>query len=244
MKHYLLSIALLALLLAVSAEARMYQWVNPNSGTVQLSGSPPSWYRNDEGGPRILVFDGGHLIDDTAIEISDGERQALREDASHALDDHTSLEALGQLNRIALRQDVSSDRGQEGDEKQEMVEAIAGQQPGVLDKVTIEELKAIIGEWDKRNNTATKETSNEVTAENAGEDNIEFYCHALANTYGRSSRFERDCRRQEWNARESLASISVPSDLEQMCRELARLEGGSYQAMYECVRAESRIRGY
>lgn len=239
-KYYLLAIALV---LAVSAEARMYQWVNPNSGTVQLSGAPPSWYRNDEGGPRVLVFDGGHLIDDTAIEVSDDERQALRGDAFQALGDRTNLEALEQLERIARRQDDMSDTAQEWDEEDDIVEPTAEQEPGVLDQETIEELKAIIAKWDQRNDAGTNEESNEATAENSAEDDIVFYCRALANTYGRSSRFERDCRRQESNARKTLARMSVPPDLEQTCREFARLEGGSYQAMYDCVRAESRVRG-
>ena len=222
----------------------MYQWVNPNSGTVQLSGSPPSWYRSEDGGPRVLVFDGGRLIDDTAIETSDEERQALRDDAFQALDDRTNLDTLEQLERTAQREDDTLGTAQDWDEEEDIVKPTAEQEPRVLDKETIEELKAIISEWDKRNDAGTTEQSKEETAENAAEDDIEFYCRALANTYGRSSRFERDCRRQESNAREDLARISVPPDIELMCRELARIEGGSYQAMYDCVRAESRATRY
>lgn len=69
---------LCALLLAVSgpATARMYQWVDAQTGTVQLSGSPPSWYRGAQPGPRVFVFDDGRLVDDTGQALP-AERAAL-----------------------------------------------------------------------------------------------------------------------------------------------------------------------
>ncbi|MEX2482395.1 MAG: hypothetical protein WD928_16175 [Gammaproteobacteria bacterium] len=59
----------------------MYQWTNPQSGNVQLSGAPPAWYRGIEPAPRVLVFDNGRLIDDTAISVSEAQRQFLRDEA-------------------------------------------------------------------------------------------------------------------------------------------------------------------
>jgi hypothetical protein len=59
----------------------MYQWVDPDNGTTQLSGKPPVWYRSGENGPRIFVFDKGRVIDDTAIEVSAAERNRLRQQA-------------------------------------------------------------------------------------------------------------------------------------------------------------------
>jgi len=68
----------LGVILTASTEARMYQWTNPESGTVQLAGAPPAWYRSANPGPRVLVFDNGELVDDTAVPVSDEQRVALR----------------------------------------------------------------------------------------------------------------------------------------------------------------------
>lgn len=52
--------------LSAPASARMYQWIDSATGTVQLSGSAPAWYRNARPGPRVFVFENGRLVDDTA----------------------------------------------------------------------------------------------------------------------------------------------------------------------------------
>lgn len=70
--------ATLLLLMAATAWARMYQWVDPRSGTVQLSGSPPAWYRAAKAGPRVFVFENGRLVDDTARAVEPAEAAALR----------------------------------------------------------------------------------------------------------------------------------------------------------------------
>lgn len=67
--------------LAVSVQARMYQWNNPDTGTTQLSGTPPPWYRSETGGPRVFVFEKGQLIDDTARRVPEAQRRFLREQA-------------------------------------------------------------------------------------------------------------------------------------------------------------------
>jgi hypothetical protein len=46
---------------------RMYQWVDPQTGTVQLGGQPPPWFRRAEPGPRVRVYEHGKVIDDTAL---------------------------------------------------------------------------------------------------------------------------------------------------------------------------------
>lgn len=69
------------LLFSQHSLARMYQWVEPDSGTTQLSGKPPSWYRSGESGPRVLVFEKGRLVDDTDIELSREARRELRKRA-------------------------------------------------------------------------------------------------------------------------------------------------------------------
>lgn len=58
--------------------ARMYQWRNPATGTTQMSGTPPAWYRSAERGPRVYVFENNQLVDDTGIAVSDERREALR----------------------------------------------------------------------------------------------------------------------------------------------------------------------
>lgn len=59
----------------------MYQWADPETGTTQLSGKPPVWYRSVEGGPRVFVFNRGKIVDDTGITVSDEQRVSLRTNA-------------------------------------------------------------------------------------------------------------------------------------------------------------------
>jgi hypothetical protein len=78
MRGYLL---LLLALVSGTAWARVYQWVDPDSGNVYLSGSPPAWYRAGAAGPRVLVYESGELVDDTTRSMTWEEAQALREQA-------------------------------------------------------------------------------------------------------------------------------------------------------------------
>ncbi len=76
-RHAGLACALL-LVCSAAASARMYQWADPQTGTVQLSGSPPSWYRGTQPGPRVFVFENGRLIDDTARVVPAEQAVLLR----------------------------------------------------------------------------------------------------------------------------------------------------------------------
>lgn len=77
-----LPLIVVALVLAtMPVAARIYQWVDPDSGNVYLSGSPPAWYRSGGQGPRVLVFEGGKVVDDTSRQTSEEEAAALREKA-------------------------------------------------------------------------------------------------------------------------------------------------------------------
>jgi hypothetical protein len=78
-----LRIAVVGAVLCASnpATARMYQWVDPVTGSVQLSGAPPAWYRSEVGGPRVVVIERGRTIDDTARTVEPARRDALREAA-------------------------------------------------------------------------------------------------------------------------------------------------------------------
>lgn len=69
------------IMLSGTAHARMYQWTEPETSSTQLSGKPPVWYRSESGGPRVFVFENGHLIDDTAVEVSEDVREQMRQQA-------------------------------------------------------------------------------------------------------------------------------------------------------------------
>lgn len=71
-------VCLLSTLSAGPAQARMYQWVDTQTGTVQLSGAPPAWYRSTQSGPRVFVFENGRLVDDTARELPAEQSALLR----------------------------------------------------------------------------------------------------------------------------------------------------------------------
>ena len=88
-------------LAALPVHARMYQWVNPHTGSTQLSGTPPSWYRGSAGGPRVRVFDNGNLIDDTAIALPRAQAEELRDAAFAELEQRQA--ALRQLERTAAQ---------------------------------------------------------------------------------------------------------------------------------------------
>ena len=92
------------LLLAPNSIARVYQWVSPETGTVQLSGEPPSWYRSGESGTaRVGSGQCGRLVDDTAIALSVEQNAALREEAFAEVEARR-LEALQRLEDEIIRE--------------------------------------------------------------------------------------------------------------------------------------------
>ena len=53
MKAWLLAIGLVAL----PAQAQLYRWVDPDSGSVKFSSYPPPWYREEgQVGPAVEVI--------------------------------------------------------------------------------------------------------------------------------------------------------------------------------------------
>ena len=80
-RRFLIALSVTCLLITHQVHARMYQWVEPDTGTTQLSGKPPTWYRGQEAGPRVLVFEKGRLVDDTDIEVSEKVKLELRRKA-------------------------------------------------------------------------------------------------------------------------------------------------------------------
>lgn len=57
--------------------ALIYVWTPPGESSARISNAPPSWYRFYEmsDGPRVRVYRGKTLIDDTALTVA--QRQAL-----------------------------------------------------------------------------------------------------------------------------------------------------------------------
>ncbi len=157
------------LLLGVCSQtsvARMYQWVNPGTGSVQFAGSPPTWYRSTAGGPRVQVFDHGRLIDDTVYSVPRAQQEALREAAFKVYSDE--LEALRRLRQAAARKEeeqkaaVTLAREEERRKAEEIARTTEREErrgreragggeavPAELDTESIERLKAIIREFDQ-----------------------------------------------------------------------------------------------
>ncbi|MGK0298958.1 MAG: hypothetical protein ACI9XC_002583 [Gammaproteobacteria bacterium] len=113
--------------------ARMYQWIDPDTSTTQLSGKPPHWYRSAESGPRVVVYDNGRVIDDTGIELSPEENDRQRQQALIIVErDRT---AAKEKLASALRQKAVFDT--ESDNEEEVVPVNLRPMP---EEVLLEEL--------------------------------------------------------------------------------------------------------
>jgi hypothetical protein len=136
-------------LAAAPAAARMYQWHNPATGTTQLSGTPPAWYRSHEPGPRVYVFENNQLVDDTGIAVSDEQRAALRAEAfgdQHA-SHNSSSPAAAQDSPPARAEDappapISAPRSADNTPPASGVETAKASKAASL--------KALIDAWDQR----------------------------------------------------------------------------------------------
>ena len=156
-------------LIASGAQARMYQWQSATTGAVQLSGEPPAWYRSGRGGPRVRVFDGGNLIDDTVIELPPTQREDLRLEAFRESEQRQRAEALQRLERLARQQQLrKAEQERLAKARLEKDQQLAKQSSGEvantatpattssfspnepLDDATVARLKELIGEFDRR----------------------------------------------------------------------------------------------
>lgn len=140
------------------ADARMYQWVNPSTGHAQMSGTPPSWYRSGQKGPRVLVWENGMLVDDTSLRVSEERTATLRQHAFDEAKRRKELAALQRLEESARREAAKAERKLQTAAKEGQgpggpeADANAEPVPGSLEKFgadTIERLKSIIAEFDR-----------------------------------------------------------------------------------------------
>ncbi len=163
------SVLFLSLLFGTIVQARMYQWVDPASDTTQLSGTPPTWYRSAEGGPRTFVIEKGQIIDDTAIKISDEQRNLLRQRAYLKVEEdrtaaaQKALEAEKLKAAFAIEPDEKITMEQQIDTSEEVVEEVASEVDETTeskedaDEQTAEEMRAKIEDWEnKRTDEAKK----------------------------------------------------------------------------------------
>jgi hypothetical protein len=144
-----------------SVQAQMYQWADPETGTTQLSGKPPAWYRSAEGGPRVFVFNRGKIVDDTGIEVSDGKRISLRtkafidaeEDrvaANQKAMEAAKLKAAMKRNSVDISEEETHEHQVESSEDEELIEKEMS-----TEEESVEKLKELIADWeDKRTEEA------------------------------------------------------------------------------------------
>jgi len=152
--------------------ARMYQWVEPDSDTPQLSGKPPTWYRSREGGPRVVVYDKDRLIDDTSVAVSDAERERLRQEA--LMQAERDQAAINEKLVEAKRMQAVLDRNRPAPEEPPADEAPApapeaepaAPTQAVNEAPTIEAMRELVERWDQLRTDSARETASGA----AGED--------------------------------------------------------------------------
>ncbi len=153
------NVLLILILLFVSsvAFARMYQWIDPDTGTTQLSGKPPHWYRSGTPGPRVIVFENGRVIDDTGIDLSEDEDERLRQDALIIVerDRLAAMEKLLQSRRQRLALEAQLEDPEEIDEitfepfNNEDEDTAEDELTNNEDEPSVEEMRALIDEYER-----------------------------------------------------------------------------------------------
>jgi hypothetical protein len=158
---------IVAMILApLTCAARMYQWVDPHTGRTHMAGKPPGWYRSsDAHGPRVLVFENGKLVDDTARSVSVNESSTLRDDALHAAaqaaQDQTAAATSASeqtdsqtpaLLRTLLGKGTSTTEG-------------GSPASPVDDAAAVDRLKAMIGDWERRQYEEKQKIVNDAAAD-------------------------------------------------------------------------------
>jgi hypothetical protein len=167
------------ILFSSSGHARMYQWVEPDSGTTQLSGKPPAWYRSAEGGPRIFVFERGRIIDDTSIEVSNKQRELLRQSAFIKVEEDREAASakLARANKLKSEFDNKVEETPIQEESEELVEIPEIPPPAFVEdeetessreKDTIlDEMRALIADWEKQQSKSARDLIEQIETPNS-----------------------------------------------------------------------------
>jgi hypothetical protein len=165
------STLLLILFLAVApVSARMYQWVDPDTSTTQLSGTPPPWYRSGQPGPQVFVFEHGRVIDDTSIPVSESERVRLRQEAyiRAEQDRQQVLEKMREAQRMKAALDRGEDAAPEIPADIPPADAAPRMQPEAeaarAAGPTIEEMRALIEQWERARTEGARQLIEEAPA--------------------------------------------------------------------------------
>ncbi len=151
-------ILLLLLICCNTVSARMYQWTDPDSGSTQLSGKPPMWYRSAEGGPRVFVFEKSKVIDDTGIDVSDQERERLRqraflraekdrEGAREKLLKARNLDAALQQKRKMAEAELEAEEPVIEEIPEEII--LPEKPPEMEEATTLDQMRKVIEDWEK-----------------------------------------------------------------------------------------------
>jgi membrane protein involved in colicin uptake len=142
----------------------MYQWTDPDTGTPQLSGKPPYWYRGDEPGPRVYVIDNGRVVDDTGVTVPDGRRQQLREEAFlRAEQDETQFRAKLEEERRLRAERVRAREVEQAQTTAQQPPAPAPAEAPPLrttrpESSEVEAMRALVEAWEN----ATKEKAKQI----------------------------------------------------------------------------------
>ena len=143
-----------------NAHARMYQWLHPSSGVVQLSGAPPAWYRSTTQGPRVLVFDNGQLIDDTAVVVGEPLRESLRAAAFTDASRPPAMAASTPKSSAPLHDAPPRASDELPAEPATSDPPVTGQEsvtpPEGTVEQTVAELKSLLDAWDSRRRDAAR----------------------------------------------------------------------------------------
>ncbi len=165
-RYLCLFVVLISVLILPASHARMYQWEQPQSGVIQLSGVAPAWYRSVNPGPRVLVFDNGRLVDDTGLRVSDAHRLALRQQALGEAAAEAGVTSVGehgaenaQDDSLKLALTEAAKAGVDVEElAAEALEAAEAENPPTATTVqaTVDELKALLSRWDIAKSSAAR----------------------------------------------------------------------------------------
>ena len=157
----------LLLVFSQGISARMYQWIEADTGSTQLSGKPPMWYRSALSGPRVFVFDNGRLIDDTAIEVDEEVRQQLRQRAFVLVEEDQKKAKDKLAKSLELKNKYVKDKPKKPElEALEEMPVVDTTDDGLIvdeDVVdeqdtenTVDELRKLITEWEEAQTESAK----------------------------------------------------------------------------------------